>query len=362
MTDIRRQFSELSRNGKTAVLASATALLLAIGTTSWALVASDDDTVDAYLDRSGLGENRVVLRVGVFKDEPLLSWAAPDKRASTSIKDHVGFQIELIRELAHYLGFTDDQVHLIETQVQNRSVDLNNDTVDVVVATYSVTPQREEVVNFATPYLLSQPELLTRPGLFDADDSVSMRRIGDLGAKLCTVGSSTSEDALRGRGFNRFEGAATSEDCVDGVLAGRYDAFMLDEAVLAGYKERHGAKLDLVELVLDQTEEYGIAVANDDERLRVVIGNFLLDSYERGESGAWQKAWNRTLAKVLGDRRQPQPREYERLRDYRDRYRAAGVIGRAGQPGTASAPDQPVLPPGRGAATVATRPRRRTRR
>ncbi|MGN9808011.1 transporter substrate-binding domain-containing protein [Micromonospora sp. BQ11] len=352
MTDIRRQFSELSRKAKAAVLASATALLLAIGTTSWGLIASDDDTVDAYLDRSGLGADRVVLRVGIFKDEPLLSWAAPTKRASTSLKDHQGFQIELIRELAHYLGFKDDQVHLVETQVQRRSVDLNNDVVDVVVATYSFTPPRELEVNFAKPYLLTQPELLTRPGHFGSDP-VSMRQIGDLGARLCTVGSSTSERALRAHEIKGFDGVASSEQCVNGLLENRYDAFMLDQAVLAGYKDRHGAKLELVELVLDQTEEYGIAVANDDEHLRMVIRNFLLDSYERGESGAWQKAWDKTLSKVLGDRRQPKPHDYQRLRDYQDRYQKDVALG---------PPGESALPPGRSTAGTAARTRRRARR
>ncbi|MEH1015193.1 transporter substrate-binding domain-containing protein [Micromonospora sp. CPCC 206060] len=321
LTNLRQRFLALPKRGRVAVLAAIAALLLVVSTSAWGLVAPDDDTIDAYLEQSGL-KNRTELRVGVLKDQPLLSYAEPQKRQSTRLADHSGFDVEIIRALAAYLGFTENSVRLIDTQVQNRGSDLSNDLVDVVVASFSMTPQREEEeVNFAGPYLTSKPEVLMR-----ADDrsgeTISIYELGKRGERLCTVGASTSDEALRRSGINNFIGVATGGECVDGLLRGKYDAFMLDDVVLAGYKADHAEQLKLVDLVLNQNEKWGIAVANDDEPLRQVIGNFLLDSYERRENGAWQRAWNRTLGRVLSDRRQPEPDPYQRLRDYRDRIQA----------------------------------------
>lgn len=349
MSELRRQFAALSRRSQVAVAAAAVALLLVAGTTVWSLTAPDDDTINAYLEKSGLaGSNE--LRVGVFKDQPLLSYAEPKDRNSTRLSDHTGFEIELIRELAEYLGFTENSVKLINTQVQNRGTDLNSDVVDVVVASYSITDEREEdEVNFAGPYLVTEPEVLMRAD-YPVGENVTIRDLGELHDRLCTVGSSTSDDVLRKKGINDFDGRATSDDCVAGVRDKKYDAFMLDKYVLAGYVDKN-PKLKLVDLVLNQREDYGIAVANDDDQLRQVIGNFLLDSYERKENGAWQHAWDRTLGRVLGNQRQPRPKGVRVLRDYRDRIQAQAPLH---HPPTTTGPQR--------GSTTRTRGARRTRR
>ncbi|WP_157756861.1 transporter substrate-binding domain-containing protein [Plantactinospora sp. KBS50] len=343
----------LSARTRVAVLAATVAALLITGTAIWSLAAPDDDTINAYLHRSGLA-GRHELRVGIFQDQPLLSYAEPKDRNSTRLKDHAGFEIELIRELASYLGFTEDSVKVIDTQVQNRGKDLNDNTVDVVVASFSITPDRErDEVDFAGPYLKTEPEVLMRTGSW-AEDSITIRNLADLHGRLCTIGSSTSDDALRTKDINDFDGRATSDDCVKGLLDRKYDAFMLDSVVLAGYIEQHPKQLKLVDLVLNQQEKYGIAVANHDEYLRQVIGNFLQDSYERGDAGAWQHAWDRTLGRVLGDSSQPRPEGVRVLRDYQDGFQA--------QP----APYQPAQrPPATGpprAPAVRVRDARRARR
>jgi glutamate transport system substrate-binding protein len=321
VADPRQRFLTLPRRAQVAVLATTVAVLLVVGTVVWSLVAPDDDTINAYLEKSGLAGSHE-LRVGIFQDQPLLSYAKPEDRDSTSLSDHSGFEIELIQDLAEYLGFTEHSVRLINTQVQNRGADLNDEIVDVVVATYSITDEREKnEVNFAGPYLTAMPEILMRADS-PVKESITIQELGQLGDKLCTVGSSTSDDALRARGINEFRGVAASDDCVQGVLDKTYDAFMLDDAVLAGYVAQNQEELKLVDLVLNQSEKYGIAVANDDEYLRQVIGNFLLDSYERGENGAWRHAWNGTLGLVLRDKRQPRPEGVRVLRDHRDGIQA----------------------------------------
>ncbi|HEY0696710.1 MAG TPA: transporter substrate-binding domain-containing protein [Micromonospora sp.] len=331
--------------------AAVVAMLLVVVTTIWALVAPDEDTIDAYLARSGLKDS-TELRVGVFNDQPLLSYTEPDKRESTRLADYTGFDVEIIRALAAYLGFSEHSVKMVDTQVQNRGLDLNNDRVDVVVASYSMTPEREQdEVNFAGPYLLSQPEVLMRAEY--PRDAISIHELKEMGARLCTVGSSTSDEALRARQVQNFVDLRASGDCVDGLLDETYDAFMLDDVVLAGYKDLYDEKLKLVDLPLNQTERYGIAVANDDEALRQVIGNFLLDSHERGSNGAWHRAWSRTLGRVLEDRRQPQPNPYQRLRDYRDRIQASTPLGLGH--------GRVVSPTGEGPVVRSRRSRRRQR-
>jgi glutamate transport system substrate-binding protein len=328
-----QRFLALDRRRRIQVLAtSAAALLVLVASvvvlTGWAA----GPTVGDYLADSGIATQRT-LRIGISGIGPSLSYGTD--KTSTALADYEGFDIEISRSLAKYLGFDPESVRVVRTQAQNRPLLLNQHVVDIVVASYSMTDKREaEDVDFAGPYLLTSPEMLMRaPG---APRQMPMNKLRDFAGKLCTTGGSTSEDTLHARQIPDVDGQPTAADCVDGLLRGTYDAVVLDEAILAGYKNQHGSDLALVDLVLQQTERYGIAVANHSEKLRTVICNFLFDSYERKSNGAWQRAWNKTLGRVLTEQRQPRPDNCPRLRDYRDRIDAGGPIaGTARLPGAA---------------------------
>jgi glutamate transport system substrate-binding protein len=296
-------------------------------------------SVDDYLKQAGMAD-RHELKIGIFDKAPLMALAR--KPDATRFADYEGFDIEIARALAAYLGFDESEVLLKVTEVQNRAVYLNDGVVDIVVASFSMTEEREEhEVDFAGPYLRTQPEVLVRKDF--GRDRLTFRELADMGRKVCTTGSSTSDDLLRANNVKDFDGLAASSDCADGLRKGTYDAFVLDEAVLAGYAD---AGLRMADLISSQTEEYGIAVANHNEPFRQVVGNFLMDSYERGSQGAWQRAWDRTIGKVLRPRGQPKPNDYQKLRDSRNRIN--GALGEL----------PPVVPGGRPAGSAARRRRR----
>jgi len=305
LRDVLAGLRRLDRRGQVAVGASFCALLLIGGVAGWtSLRGKPDDTVMAYIIKAGLDKKRELL-VGVFPDEPLMSYrdpsASPD---SHRIEDYSGFDVEMARALGQYLGFRDANLIMIPTEVQDRARDLNEGRIDVAIASYSMTDEREKEVDFAGPYMRTQPEVLMR-----ADSKVthlSFRDLGEMGARICTTGSSTSEAAMLAKGIHGYDGVNRAKICVDGLRSGKYDAFVLDEAVLAGYKHMYPT-LKIVDLVFDQTEYYAIAVANDNEPLRILVQNFLLDSLHKGDDGAWKQAWNKTLGQVLVNQIQPKP-------------------------------------------------------
>lgn len=304
-----------------ALLMAAAALVVAL-TKPW-----QRDTVDHYIEQSGIA-NKETLKIGVFDDVPLNGIRVhPEREDANQPKDFTGFDIDIALALARYLGYIEESVRLVPTDPPDRAAYLAEGKVDIVVANFSMTDDREDLVDFAGPYMVSRLAVMVRKQSPAPPEAFAFDKLSTMGRKLCTTESSTAETALREENVTNFVTRATHEECTSGVLAGEYDAFMLDEVILAGYTSLHKEQLTLAKLVTDRFERYGIAVANGDFHLRQVIGNFLLDSHERGTDGAWQRAWARSLGKELKDRSQPRPEDVVKLRDYQDQYQAAAPPG-----------------------------------
>ena len=100
-----------------------------------------------------------------------------------------GFEIDIARQLAADLGVEMTIVSLRFTQLATA---LENGQVDVVIAGYSITPQRALVVDFSTPYGDSKMELVVRQELAGQDVNRADVRIG-------VRAGSTSEAAANAR-------------------------------------------------------------------------------------------------------------------------------------------------------------------
>ena len=88
-------------------------------------------------------KKRGVLRVAVFGDLPPYGW----------VDDHgnrLGYDVRLARQMAKDLGV---KVKFIQVNANNRVDTLNSNKADIVLANFTETPERKQVVDFAKPYM-----------------------------------------------------------------------------------------------------------------------------------------------------------------------------------------------------------------
>jgi glutamate transport system substrate-binding protein len=186
-----------------------------------------------------------------------------------------------------------------------------------------MTPEREQVISFAGPYLTTRQRVLT-----PARRSItSMDQLSTLRARLCTSAGSTSEKRLSERKVT-FSVRNTDHECFDGMNEGRFDAMSSDETVLAGLAGLKPGSYELSPVSLEQegddtsdVERLGIGVQKDNKALKDLVNHVLTKSYRQQESRtshltAWQQAYDTHLADMLGERKQQQPDEPTILPDY----------------------------------------------
>ena len=294
-------------------------LLLLAGVAACAENEDPKETVESLRAKSPTLKDKKRLRIGVRGEVPFLYYV--DSKGGRS-----GFEIEIARALAAELGFTEDRIDWVpvRTLAERLSV-LQRDGADIVVANFSMTKDREEIVNFAGPYLLVPQAVLVR-----RDRKLPLRTISDLrtpAVRVCTVSSSTAERALKAKGI-RTQPVDTNADCMRGMKERRFDAFSTDLPLLAGLREddrlKTGADLfDILEVAIADTEErIGVAVANEDEPLRQLLRYFLDRWQQQGEGSPWLIAYDRTLGQLRLDakyRSQPHVENPPDLADFDDK-------------------------------------------
>ena len=218
------------------------------------------------------------ITVGVKYDQPGLGFK--DAASDTP----TGFDVEMAKQLAASLGITGDSIEWVETISDNREPFLEDGTVDLVLASYSITDERRQVVGQAGPYLVTGQQLLVA-----ADSDIA--DVADVkGEEVCSVTGSTSLDNIEAEGAKPV-GFDTYSECVEKVLDGTVSAMSTDGTILAGYAAQNEGELKVVG---DQFSEERIGVGYSIDRPEMC--QWIVDTIqETYDSGDYEEAFNATL-------------------------------------------------------------------
>lgn len=211
-----------------------------------------------------------------------------------------GFDVEIAKIIAADLGISADKIKWVETVSKNREPFIQNGTVDIVVATYTINDERKKVVSFAGPYYIAGQDLLVLKGNPEGIKSVEDVK----GKPVCTVSGSTSLENIKEYTDNIIT-TDTYSNCLEPLRNGKVVAVTTDNVILAGLADKSDGEFELVEKPFTQ-EPYGIGLAHDDDEFR----DFINDSLEKAfKDGSWAKAWEKTAGKVL---KTPEPPTLDR--------------------------------------------------
>ena len=227
------------------------------------------------------------LRVGGTDAGPLFSLKDPVTGKLT------GFDAGLSQLLAHYiLGGTDVQklTKLTITTVDTRETLLQNNTVDAVFATYTITQPRAQKVDFAGPYYESGDAIMVPK----ADTSITS--VADLNGKtIATESNSTAAlDLKTAAPKAKLLLFADDASCVAAVQQGRAAAYVLDQGILLSDASTNPA-VKVVGTPFTK-EPYGIGLSKSDPSAKDFVDSFLTTIFRDGE---WAKLYQQTIGKVV---------------------------------------------------------------
>ncbi|MER6833348.1 glutamate ABC transporter substrate-binding protein [Streptomyces cellulosae] len=223
---------------------AASATIFALALTATACGGGDGDNESS----GGGGKDKIT--IGIKFDQPGLGQKTP--------QGYEGFDVDVATYVAKKLGYEENQIEWKESKSADRETMLQRGDVDFIAATYSITPERQEKVDFAGPYLLAHQDVLLRA---DDDEIKSPEDLNN--AKLCSVTGSTSAQNVKEKLAPKaqLQPYPTYSACLPGLQNGAVDALTTDDSILAGYaaQDQFKGKFKLGGFKLTN-ENYGIGV------------------------------------------------------------------------------------------------------
>jgi glutamate transport system substrate-binding protein len=228
-------------------------------------------------------QQRGKLTVGTKFDQPLFGLKDP----TTGKID--GFDADMAREVAKAIfgttGDIDSKINFVETVSKNREPFIQNGTIDIAVATYTINATRKQVVDFAGPYFQAHEDIMVR------SSENSIKTVTDLnGKKVCSVQGSTSLKNLTIKAPQADTSITfdTYSKCAEALGDGRVQAEVTDNAILAGLAAQSSGKYKVLNAPFSD-EPYGIGLKKGDTAFRT----FVNDTIQKLEdNGTWQKLFN----------------------------------------------------------------------
>ena len=221
------------------------------------------------------------ITIGVKIDQPGIGFEEPGADMPT------GFDIEMARIIAAQLGIEDTDIEFKETISDNREPFLKNGTVDLVIASYSITDERRAIVGQAGPYYVTGQQLLVRE-----DDKDKITGPDDLaGIKVCSVEGSTSLARVEDEYDAQPVPFGTYSECVEQLTNDTVDAVTTDGAILLGYEAEDPDNLEVVGDAFSE-ERYGIGFKLGDTEMCEFLNDTIEGAYD---DGTWAEAFEATL-------------------------------------------------------------------
>ena len=226
-------------------------------------------TVDEIISRG-------TINIGVLVDIP--PYASLNEKQEPD-----GYDADVAKLLGRYLGV---KVNLVQLTAANRIPFLVTNKVDILVATFGITPERAKQVLFSNPYSAIENVVFSKKG-------TAITKLADLKGKRVGVPRGGVQDVILTQAFGRDITVVRFDDSpsvYQAMLTGQVDA--IAETGLTGdkiFSENPSAEVERKFVLLQQPN--GITMRKDQWNLRQWLNTFLYFTKNNGELNALHEKW-----------------------------------------------------------------------
>ncbi|WP_169777282.1 cysteine ABC transporter substrate-binding protein [Campylobacter mucosalis] len=235
-------------------------------------------------------KERGYVRIGVFSDKPPFGFV--DKNGKNQ-----GYDIYFAKRIAKDLLGDESKVKFELVEAASRTEVLVADKVDITLANFTKTPEREKVVDFALPYMRVSLGVVSPEGAVIKD-------ISELKGKKLIVNKGTTADAYFTKNHPEIELIKFDQntETFGALLDGRGVALSHDNALLFAWVKENPKFVVGIE-AFGNVDVIAPAVKKGNETLLKWLNDEIVNL---GKENFFHKAYDATLKPVYGDAVNPE--------------------------------------------------------
>ncbi|TMR97181.1 glutamate ABC transporter substrate-binding protein [Nonomuraea basaltis] len=220
-------------------------------------------------------------------------WDQPHLSLKQGPGEPEGFDVDVARYIVKELADGQDvKITWRESPQASREALLQNGTVDMIIASYSITAARQNYVTFAGPYVIAHQDTMVRA------DAAHIAKATDLmGKRICQVPGSNSykritESPPDGQlGLPAvLVGANSYSECVQKLISGDLDAVTTDDMMLAGLSSHNPDKYKLLKDPFTD-ERYGVGLKKGDTATCEAVNRAIAKMWRDGTATRLLRKW-----------------------------------------------------------------------
>ena len=206
------------------------------------------------------------------KEEPLkigMELKYPPFETVDAEGNPTGASVRLAEALSKYL---DREIEIIDTPYASLIPALESGSIDLIISSMTITPAREEVVDFSDPYTTSQLMMLV-----NVDSSV--RSADDLNNSDVIIASKTGTIGALWAAANAPNAQIVNIDeeasAVLEVAQGKADVFIYDPLSIINHQKNYPDTTIAILDPLPNTKGWGIALRKGEDDLKQQLNDFI---------------------------------------------------------------------------------------
>ncbi|GAA5053726.1 glutamate transport system substrate-binding protein [Thermocatellispora tengchongensis] len=219
-------------------------------------------------------------------------WDQPGLGLASGTGEPQGFDVDvakyIVKEIA---GDPNVQIEWKESASSNREPFLQNGTVDIIFATYSITEERKSKVTFGGPYIVAHQDTMVRSDATDITKATDLK-----GKRICQAAGSNSYKRITDPPPDgkldldaQLVGANNYSECISKLSGNNLDAVTTDDLILAGFAAQGGDFKILGDPFTD--EKYGVGLKKGDIKTCEAVNAAITKMYSDGTAKQLFDKW-----------------------------------------------------------------------
>lgn len=230
------------------------------------------------------------IRIGVFSDKPPFGFV--DEKGVNQ-----GYDVYLAKRIAKDLLGDENKVEFVLVEAANRVEYLQSNKVDIILANFTVTPERKEKVDFANPYMK------VSLGVVSANGS-PIKSVDDLKGKKLVVNKGTTAETYFSKNYPDIELVKFEQntEAFAALKDGRGAALAHDNTLLFAWARENEGYTTFISSLGDEDAIAPAVKKGNTELLEWV--NKEIDTLT--SEGFFKEAFEKTLVPAYGDTVKPE--------------------------------------------------------